>query len=192
MVEFQSGLSIKPCEYVEVLNCAVPQQFQPFKLGQGAKSVLNAEKSGNNSSQSPIFDFEKSERSIIDQQGCDSPSGAGEGSGESANKKPFKLAELGRLWHKRLGHPGLKLLVKTSKITRGMPNLEGLTEADIHCQVCTQAKMLRHPSKGPLADPPKALDSIEGDIFEMSPQSHNKSSAVLLLVDRKTRYRWAF
>ena len=26
----------------------------------------------------------------------------------------------------------------------------------------------------------------------MPPQSHNKSSAVLLLVDRKTRYRWAF
>ena len=73
-----------------------------------------------------------------------------------------------------------------------MPNLEGLKEADIDCQICTQAKMVRHPSKGPLADPPAALDSIEGDIFEISPQGHNKSSAVLFLVDRKTRYRWAF
>ena len=151
--------------------------------------MLNAEKSGNNSSQSPIFNLEKVKRPIIDQQGFDSPFRAGEGSEESANKKPFKLAELGRLWHKRLGYPGLKLLVKTSKITRGMPNLEGLTEDDIDCQVCTQAKMLRLPSKGPLANPFEALDSIKGDIFEMSPQSHNKSSAVLLLVDRKTRYR---
>ena len=50
-----------------------------------------------------------------------------------------------------------------------MPNLEGLKEADIDCQICTQAKMVRHPSKGPLADPPAALDFIEGDIFEISP-----------------------
>ena len=73
-----------------------------------------------------------------------------------------------------------------------MPNLEGLKEADIDCQICTQAKMVRHPSKGPLADPPKALDSIEGDIFEISPRGYDKSSAVLFLVDRKTRHRWAF
>ena len=73
-----------------------------------------------------------------------------------------------------------------------MPNLEGLKEADIDCQICTQAKMVRHLSKGLLADPPKALDSIEGDIFEISPRGYDKSSAVLFLVDRKTRHRWAF
>ena len=70
-----------------------------------------------------------------------------------------------------------------------MPDLQGLKEEDIDCPFCTQAKMVRHPSKGPLADPPNALDSIEGDIFEISPTAHNKSSTVLLLVDKKTRYR---
>ena len=75
------------------------------------------------------------------------------------------------------------MLIKTSKITNGMPNLEGLKEIDIDCQICTQAKMVRLPSKGPLADPPDALDSIEGDIFEISPKGYDKSSFVLFFVD---------
>ena len=98
----------------------------------------------------------------------------------------------GQIWHQRLGHPGLKLLVKTSKITEGMPNLQGLTEADISCEACTKAKMVRRPSKGPLADPLLALDSIEGDTFELKPRAHDKTSVVLLFIDRKTRFRWAF
>ena len=73
-----------------------------------------------------------------------------------------------------------------------MPNLVGLKESDIDCQTCTQAKMTRIPAKRPLTDLPEALDSIEGDIFEISPKVYNKSSTVLLLIDRKTRFRWAF
>ena len=73
-----------------------------------------------------------------------------------------------------------------------MPNLKGLKEEDIDCQSCVKAKFMRRPSKGPLADPANALDSIEGDIFEISPAAFNKASVVLLLVDRKTRFRWAF
>ena len=55
----------------------------------------------------------------------------------------------------------------------------GLKESDIDCQACTQAKMMQIPAKGPLTDSPEALDSIEGDIFEISPKAHNKSSTVL-------------
>ena len=52
--------------------------------------------------------------------------------------------------------------------------------------------MMRRPTKGPLADPLQYLDSIKGNTFELKPKVHDKSSVVLLLIDRKTRYRWAF
>ena len=48
---------------------------------------------------------------------------------------------------------------------------------------------MRRPVKGPLADPLHNLDSIKGNIFELKPKAHNKSSIILLLIDRKTRYR---
>ena len=52
--------------------------------------------------------------------------------------------------------------------------------------------MMRRPTKGPLADPLHSLDSIEGDTFELKPKAHDKSSVMLLLIDRKTRYWWGF
>ena len=36
------------------------------------------------------------------------------------------------------------------------------------------------------------MDSIEGDTFELKPKAYDRSSVVLLLIDRKTCYRWAF
>ena len=51
---------------------------------------------------------------------------------------------------------------------------------------------MRRPAKGPLTDPLQSLDFIEGDTFELKPRAHDKSSVMLLLIDRKTRYRWAF
>ena len=52
--------------------------------------------------------------------------------------------------------------------------------------------MMRRPAKGPLADPLQCLDFIEGDTFELKPKAHDRLFIVLLLIDRKTRYRWAF
>ena len=51
---------------------------------------------------------------------------------------------------------------------------------------------MRRPVKGPLSDPFQCLDFIEGDTFEVKPKAYDKSSVMLLLIDRKTRYRWAF
>ena len=59
--------------------------------------MLNAEKLGNNSFQSPIFNLDEVERPIINLQGFESPFKAGKGSKNSANKKRFKLAELNQL-----------------------------------------------------------------------------------------------
>ena len=69
-----------------------------------------------------------------------------------------------------------------------MPNLQGLKEVDINCNACTKLKMMRRPAKGPLADPLQCLDSIEGDTFELKPKAYDRSSVMLLLIDRKTRY----
>ena len=52
--------------------------------------------------------------------------------------------------------------------------------------------MMRRPIKGPLADLIQSLDSIKGDTFELKPKVYNKSSIKLLLIDKKTYYRWAF
>ena len=34
-----------------------------------------------------------------------------------------------------------------------MPNLQGLKKADINCNACIKLKIMRRPTKGPLADP---------------------------------------
>ena len=73
-----------------------------------------------------------------------------------------------------------------------MLNLQGLKKADINYNACTKSKIMRRPTKGPLADPLQCLDSIKGDTFELKPKAHNKSFIMLLLIDQKTRYRWAF
>ena len=70
-----------------------------------------------------------------------------------------------------------------------MPNLQRLKKADINCNTCTKSKIIRRPTKGPLADPLQYLDSIEGDTFELKPKAHNKSFIILLLIDRKTHYQ---
>ena len=70
--------------------------------------------------------------------------------------------------------------------------MQGLKKADINCNACIKLKIIRRPIKGPLTDPLQCLDSIKGNIFELKPKAHNRSSIILLLIDRKTRYRWAF
>ena len=47
---------------------------------------------------------------------------------------------------------------------------------------------MRRPTKGPLASPLQYLDSIEGNTFKLKPKAYNKSSIILLLIDRKTHY----
>ena len=100
--------------------------------------------------------------------------------------------ELRRIWHQRLSHPGLEILIKTSQITEGMPNLQRLKEADINYNACTKSKIMRRPVKGPLTDPLQCLDSIKGNTFKLKPKAHDKSSIILLLIDRKTHYQWTF
>ncbi|KAK2071817.1 hypothetical protein P8C59_006212 [Phyllachora maydis] len=82
----------------------------------------------------------------------------------------YNLLNLAKLWHVRLGHIGLCLLKKTSSITKGLPNFDKIKEADFHC----------------------SSYSIEGDTVKIRPRPYNRNPIVLLLVNRKSRYRWVF
>ncbi|KAK2073053.1 hypothetical protein P8C59_007362 [Phyllachora maydis] len=104
----------------------------------------------------------------------------------------YNLLNLAKLWHVRLGHIGLRLLKKTSSITKGLPNFDKIKEADFHCSSCDRGKAVRRVSKALIPDPPRVLDSIEGDTVKIRPRPYNRNPIVLLLVDCKSRYRWVF
>ncbi|KAK2066671.1 hypothetical protein P8C59_000465 [Phyllachora maydis] len=104
----------------------------------------------------------------------------------------YNLLNLAKLWHVRLGHIGLRLLKKTSSITKGLPNFDKIKEADFHCSSYDRGKAVRRVSKALIPDLPRVLDSIEGDTVKIRPRPYNRNPIVLLLVDRKSRYRWVF
>ncbi|KAK2068002.1 hypothetical protein P8C59_002676 [Phyllachora maydis] len=104
----------------------------------------------------------------------------------------YNLLNLAKLWHVRLGHIGLRLLKKTSGITKGLPNFDKIKEADFHCSSYNRGKAVRRVSKALIPDPPRVLDLIEGDTVKIRPRPYNRNPIVLLLVDRKSRYRWVF
>ncbi|KAK2074914.1 hypothetical protein P8C59_009084 [Phyllachora maydis] len=97
----------------------------------------------------------------------------------------YNLLNLAKLWHVRLGHIGLRLLKKTSSITKGLPNFDKIKEADFHCSSYDRGKAVRRVSKALIPDPPRVLDSIEGDTVKIRPRPYNRNPIVLLLVDRK-------
>ncbi|KAK2069105.1 hypothetical protein P8C59_003712 [Phyllachora maydis] len=104
----------------------------------------------------------------------------------------YNLLNLAKLWHVRLGHIGLRLLKKTSSITKGLPNFDKIKEADFHCSSYDRGKAVRRVSKALIPDPPRVLESIEGDTVKIRPRPYNRNPIVLLLVNRKSRYRWVF
>ncbi|KAK2070926.1 hypothetical protein P8C59_005387 [Phyllachora maydis] len=97
----------------------------------------------------------------------------------------YNLLNLAKLWHVRLGHIGLCLLKKTSSITKGLPNFDKIKEADFHCSSYNRGKAVRRVSKALIPNPPRVLDSIEGDTVKIRPRPYNRNPIVLLLVDRK-------
>ncbi|KAK2075408.1 hypothetical protein P8C59_009537 [Phyllachora maydis] len=99
----------------------------------------------------------------------------------------YNPLNLAKLWHVRLGHIGLRLLKKTSSITKGLPNFDKIKEADFHCSSCDRGKAVRRVSKALIPDLPRVLDLIEGDTVKIRPRPYNRNPIVLLLVNRKSR-----
>jgi len=46
------------------------------------------------------------------------------------------------LWHRRLGHPSYPILVKTAKVTKGIPE-RTLNKEDLNCEACISGKFTR-------------------------------------------------
>ncbi|KAK2067493.1 hypothetical protein P8C59_001231 [Phyllachora maydis] len=125
-----------------------------------------------------------------------------EGIGPSLRgKRP--LIEGNKVVEKAISSPTLKepnigqrdyynLLNLAKFITKGLPNFDKIKEADFYCSSCDRGKAVRRVSKALIPDPPRVLDSIEGDTVKIRPRPYNRNPIVLLLVDRKSRYRWVF
>ncbi|KAK2072171.1 hypothetical protein P8C59_006542 [Phyllachora maydis] len=77
-------------------------------------------------------------------------------------------------------------------ITKGLPNFDKIKEADFHSSSCDRGKAVRRVSKALIPNLPRVLDSIEGDTVKIRPRPYNRNPIVLLLVNRKSRYRWVF
>ncbi|KAK2075409.1 hypothetical protein P8C59_009538 [Phyllachora maydis] len=77
-------------------------------------------------------------------------------------------------------------------ITKGLPNFDKIKEADFHCSSYDRGKAVRRVSKALIPNLPRVLDSIEGDTVKIRPRPYNRNPIVLLLVNRKSRYRWVF
>ncbi|KAK2068861.1 hypothetical protein P8C59_003477 [Phyllachora maydis] len=77
-------------------------------------------------------------------------------------------------------------------ITKGLPNFDKIKEADFHCSSYDRGKAVRRVSKALIPNPPRVLDLIEGDTVKIRPRPYNRNPIVLLLVNRKSRYRWVF
>ncbi|KAK2068908.1 hypothetical protein P8C59_003523 [Phyllachora maydis] len=97
----------------------------------------------------------------------------------------YDLLNLAKLWHVRLDHIGLRLLKKTSSITKGLPNFNIIKEADFHCSSYDRGKAVRRVSKALIPNLPRVLDLIEGDTVKIRPRPYNRNPIVLLLVDCK-------
>ncbi|KAK2066763.1 hypothetical protein P8C59_000552 [Phyllachora maydis] len=82
--------------------------------------------------------------------------------------------------------------IDTSSITKGLPDFDKIKEADFHCSSCDRGKAVRRVSKALIPDLPRVLDLIEGDTVKIRPRPYNRNPIVLLLIDRKSRYRWVF
>src|SRR6185295_15971397 len=84
--------------------------------------------------------------------------------GYVAMKTIFQNAKLFRLWHDRLGHPGLSMMRRiinsAGHSVNSFPNLE-----DFICTACAKGKLITRPSLLKIRDEsPVFLQRIQGDI----------------------------
>jgi hypothetical protein len=101
-----------------------------------------------------------------------------------------RLLKSAILWYARLGYIGLPFLKKTARITKGLPNFEGIKKSEFYCEQCAVNKAVKRFRPSIVKDLFIALAVIEGDLFTIKPTSYNRAKYVLVLVERKTCYRW--
>ena len=73
-----------------------------------------------------------------------------------------------------------------------MPNFNSTSKGDFLYLACNRAKTVYRLNYKLINNPESILDSLERDIFSIKPMPYNKCPIGLLIVDRKSRYRWLF
>jgi hypothetical protein len=79
-----------------------------------------------------------------------------------------------------------------AKITQGVPNFDSISKGDFLYLAYDRAKVVCRLNHRPIDNPEGILDSLEGDTFSIKPMPYNKCPIGLLIVDRKSRFRWFF
>ena len=86
------------------------------------------------------------------------------------------------LWHKRLGHLGLKNIKKTADITKGI-KLTDTEPSKSPCKACSVAKPLKHIRKVVSKRAFKPFDRIHLDTFIINPIAYNSHKYGLIFTD---------
>ena len=105
------------------------------------------------------------------------------------------------LWHRRLGHSGLRNVIATGKITTGM-EYESSSSSSVNpslCESCELSKPLRHVRKAVSFRPRNPLDSVSVDVVMIKPEgkilinvSWNPVRYCTMFKDAATSARWDY
>jgi len=102
------------------------------------------------------------------------------------------------LWHRRLGHIGLKSMQKLLS-QRGIVGLDWSHSKSIgegvKCDICVKSRQTRRPSRDPMRRATRPLELVHMDIDGGSKSfipTLDHAQYFLLLTDDYTRYRWVY
>ncbi|KAI0995000.1 hypothetical protein K3495_g13181, partial [Podosphaera aphanis] len=105
------------------------------------------------------------------------------------------------LWHRRLGHLGLRNVKETAKITTGIsfePTVTATTSSSL-CESCELSKPLRHVRKNASSRPRNPLDSVSVDVVVINPtgkilinDSWISVQYCTMFTDAATSLRWGY
>jgi hypothetical protein len=98
------------------------------------------------------------------------------------------------LWHKRLGHLGLKNVRKTADITKGI-KLKATEDEQEHkspCEACSLAKPPRNTRKVSTKRVFDVFEKVWIDTFKITPTGYNGHKYGMIFTDEATHARWGY
>jgi hypothetical protein len=96
------------------------------------------------------------------------------------------------LWHKRLGHLGVKNIKKTADITKGIKLIEPVVKPKSPCEACSIAKPLKYQRKLSTKRAFEVFDKVHVDTFMIDPVAHNGHKYGIVFTDEATHARWGY
>lgn len=104
----------------------------------------------------------------------------------------FKMGNGYSTWHHRFSHIQNKAIRKTIKFTHGLEHLLNEKMEEVVCPDCMIGKAQRQPYPGPVKKKYKPMEQVHWDLVMPAEESTEGYRHAILLIDRATRYRWAY